>query len=70
MSTKDFAKKPAMRKKLLFVWSMMSLVGLLIGLIFLTDSYSPSWDDVIVPWLFLSTPLIIHLIYIKIFSEE
>ena len=54
-----------MRKKLLFLWSLLSLAGFIIGLI-----TTGSIADIFPGWAILSIPLIIHLLYIKIFSEE
>ena len=59
-----------MRKKLLFAWCMLSLLGLVIGMIDTSDFGSFRLEKILYPWVLTSIPLIIHLIYFKIFSEE
>jgi hypothetical protein len=54
------------RKKLMFTYSMFSLAGCLVAFLFFTFDLGQllGW------WLFFSLPLIIQLIYIKIFREQ
>ena len=59
-----------MRKKLLFLWSLLSLAGFILGLN-AADGFKAFYiDEFLYTWAMLSVPLIIHLLYIKIFSEE
>ena len=57
-----------MRKKLLFLWCLLSLLGLIISLFDL--SLLGDIEDFILGWAITSVPLIIHLIYFKIFGKE
>ena len=59
-----------MRKKLLFLWSILSLLGLVIGFWLTNATAGFEVKEIISTWLFLSLPLIIHLIYFKIFGKE
>ena len=59
-----------MRKKLMFVFYLISLVGFLIDLND-ADSYGGGFDfvDFFQIWIGFSLPLLIQLIYISIFRE-
>jgi len=59
-----------MNKKLLFLFSMLSLVGLVFCVI--GKVLDPSWEmtNFFTFWFILSLPLIVLLIYNKIFKEK
>ena len=61
-----------MRKKLLFVFSIISLVGLVAGLAEGEGGYGGAFNFVAFfqAWILFSLPLIIQLIYILIFRER
>ena len=59
-----------MRKKLLFLWSLLSLAGFIIGLAEANGNRAFYIDELFYAWGVFSIPLIIHLIFIKIFGDE
>jgi len=58
-----------MRKKLMFVFCLISLFGFLYGFFGVTD-YGFSFLYLLQVWIVFSLPLIIQLIYISIFRER
>ncbi len=60
-----------MRKKCMFVFSVISLVGFTLGLSGGNFGYGgPNFIDFLQIWIGFSLPLLIHLIYISIFREQ
>ena len=60
-------------KKLMFVFSMLSLFGLMVGVyygFYLGAYYGYGSDSTLYYWFFWSLPLIIQLIYIAIFRDS
>jgi hypothetical protein len=55
-------------KKLTFSFSLLSLFGLLFGLLVANDSYVFSWSGLFATWIILSVPLIVLWIYAKVFD--
>jgi len=58
-----------MRKKLMFVFCLISLFGFLYGFNSVTE-YGLSFLNLLEVWIAFSLPLIIQLIYISIFRER
>ena len=59
-----------MRKKLMFVFCLISLIGFLIGLNDADHYGSFYFVDFFQIWIAFSLPLLIQLIYISIFRER
>jgi hypothetical protein len=58
-------------KKLMFVLSMLSLLGLVVGINDeLNSRYGGGLEEAIQTWFFWSVPLIVQLIYIAIFRDN
>ena len=57
-------------KKLLFVLSILSLLGLVAGIEEMSVFRTRGLDDALTTWFFWSVPLIIQLIYIAIFRDS
>ena len=62
--------KNLVRKKLMFIYSLLSLTGFLFALFVGSTSGDSGLGTFSLFWLVFSLPLIIQLIYIKIFNEE
>ena len=59
-----------MRKKLLFAWCMISLLGFVYGVVDVSAYSHFRIQTFLFPWAMSSIPIIIHLIYFKIFGKD
>jgi len=59
-----------MRKKLLFFWCLLSLLSFIFYLRQFVVLNYVDIEDFVLAWAIFSAPLIIHLIYFRIFGED
>ena len=57
-------------RMLLFIWAMLSLIGLLLAFVAYDCLYCTFKDSFMQLWVLFSIPLIVHLIYIAIFRRK